>query len=121
MKSQDVILSLAALAQASRLEIFRLLVKRGPEGYTPGGLIQKLGIPAPTLSFHLKELQRAYLIAARREGRCLIYRADFDQVNELVAFLTENCCALGSVGCGTACTSAAARSQSDRALQRKRG
>jgi len=120
MKSQDAVLSLGALAQTSRLEIFRLLVKRGPEGYTPGDLIQKLDIPAPTLSFHLKELQRACLIEARRQGRCLYYRADFGRMNALIAFLTENCCSLGSAGCDTACTPAAAPSQSRTPLQRKR-
>ena len=77
MKSNDVIASLAALAQESRLALFRLLVKRGPEGYTPTELTEKLGVPAPTLSFHLKELQRAGLIEARREGRHLFYRPNF--------------------------------------------
>lgn len=120
MKSQDAVLSLGALAQTSRLEIFRLLVKRGPEGYTPGDLIQKLDIPAPTLSFHLKELQRASLIEARRQGRCLYYRADFGRMNALIAFLTENCCSLGSAGCEAACAPAAAPSQSRPPLQRKR-
>ncbi len=120
MKSKDAVLSLSALAQTSRLAIFRLLVKRGPEGYTPGDLIQKLGIPAPTLSFHLKELQRACLIEARREGRCLYYRADFDCMNALIAFLTENCCSLGSAGCEVACAPVAARSQPRTPLQRKR-
>ena len=113
-------LCLSALAQASRLEIFRLLVKRGPEGYTPGDLIQKLDIPAPTLSFHLKELQRARLIEARREGRFLYYRADFDRMNGLVAFLTENCCILGSTGCETACAPAAAPPQLRTQFQRRR-
>ncbi len=74
---------LGALAHESRLEVFRLLVRRGPEGYSPGALIQKLGIPAPTLSFHLKELQQAGLIDVRREGRFLFYSADFDRINAL--------------------------------------
>jgi DNA-binding transcriptional ArsR family regulator len=107
MKPADAILSLSALAQASRLEIFRLLVKRGPEGYTPSDLIQKLDIPAPTLSFHLKELQHARLVESRRDGRFLYYRADFDRMNGLVAFLTENCCSLGNTGCEPACAPAA--------------
>jgi len=102
MKSVEAVIALSALAHASRLEIFRLLVKRGPDGFTPGDLSQKLDIPAPTLSFHLKELQRARLIAVRRDGRFLHYSADFDSMNGLVGFLTENCCSLGTVGCETA-------------------
>lgn len=94
MKSQDVLLALGALAQESRLELFRLLVKRGPEGYSPGALAKKLGIPAPTLSFHLKELVRAGLIEARREGRFLHYNANFEQMRALIEFLTDKCCSL---------------------------
>lgn len=96
MKSQDVILSLGALAQESRLAVYRLLVKRGPDGYTPGDLVAKTDIPAPTLSFHLKELQRAELVNVRREGRFLYYSANFTQMQELVDFLTENCCSEAS-------------------------
>ena len=88
--------------------MFRLLVRRGPEGYSPGALIQKLGIPAPTLSFHLKELQQAGLIDVRREGRFLFYSADFDRINALVAFLTANCCSLGSATSGANCVPAVA-------------
>jgi ArsR family transcriptional regulator, arsenate/arsenite/antimonite-responsive transcriptional repressor len=96
MKLLEAVDSLSALAQASRMEIFRLLVKRGPEGFTPGDLGEKLDIPAPTLSFHLKELQRAKLITATRDGRFLHYSADFATMNGLIAFLTENCCSLGT-------------------------
>lgn len=99
----DVILGLAALAQESRLALFRLLVKRGPEGYTPTQLTEKLDIPAPTLSFHLKELQRAGLIVARREGRNLFYSPNFPRMNELIGFLTDNCCVLADKDCGPAC------------------
>lgn len=108
MKSNDVIESLAALAQESRLALFRLLVKRGPEGYTPTQLTEKLGVPAPTLSFHLKELQRAGLIKARREGRFLFYSPDFPHMNQLLEFLTENCCSLAEKDCGPECGVAAA-------------
>jgi DNA-binding transcriptional ArsR family regulator len=103
MKSKEALVALSALAQESRLEVFRLLVRRGPEGYTPGQLGQKLDIPAPTLSFHLKELQHAGLVEVRRDGRFLYYRADFARMNGLVGFLTENCCSLGQVGCDTGC------------------
>jgi ArsR family transcriptional regulator len=108
MKSHDVVTGLAALAQESRLALFRLLVKRGPEGYTPTELSEKLGVAAPTLSFHLKELQRAGLIEARRDGRFLFYRPNFPQMNELINFLTANCCCLANKDCGPACGPAAA-------------
>jgi DNA-binding transcriptional ArsR family regulator len=108
MKSKEAIASLAALAQESRLAIFRTLVKRGPEGYTPTQLVEKLDVPAPTLSFHLKELQRAALIEVRREGRHLYYSSNFQSMNELIGFLTENCCSLADRGCGPECQPAVA-------------
>jgi DNA-binding transcriptional ArsR family regulator len=83
--------------------LFRLLVKRGPEGYTPSQLSEKLDVPGPTLSFHLKELQRANLIEARREGRFLYYSPNFSHMNRVLGFLTENCCVLGNQDCGPAC------------------
>jgi DNA-binding transcriptional ArsR family regulator len=103
MKSSEVVAALGALAQESRLGVYHLLVKRGPEGYTPGELAAKLEIPAPTLSFHLKELQRVGLVQARREGRNLYYTADFTQMRGLVAYLTENCCSLSDQACDTDC------------------
>jgi DNA-binding transcriptional ArsR family regulator len=102
MKQQDVLKALAALAQESRLAVFRLLVKRGPDGYTPGEISELLGIPAPTLSFHLKELSKAGLLSVRKRGRFLHYQARFDRMSELLAYLTENCCSLGSA-CDTTC------------------
>jgi DNA-binding transcriptional ArsR family regulator len=103
MKLPEVVVGLSALAQDSRLALFRLLVKRGPEGYTPGQLTDKLGVPGPTLSFHLKELQRANLIEARREGRFLYYSPNFPRMNQLLGFLTENCCVLADKRCGPTC------------------
>jgi DNA-binding transcriptional ArsR family regulator len=108
MKSKDAIESLAALAQESRLRIFRMLVKRGPEGYTPGQLGEKLKVSSPTLSFHLKELQQAGLVDVRRDGRFLYYRPNFAHMNQLIGFLTENCCVLADQGCGPECAPAAA-------------
>jgi ArsR family transcriptional regulator, arsenate/arsenite/antimonite-responsive transcriptional repressor len=103
MKSSEAVTGLAALAQESRLALFRLLVKRGPEGYTPTQLSDKLGVPSPTLSFHLKELQRAGLIEARRKGRFLFYSPSFPRMNELLGFLTDNCCSLADQDCGPDC------------------
>jgi ArsR family transcriptional regulator len=103
MKSIDAVESLAALAQESRLAIFRMLVKRGPEGYTPTQLGEKLNVASPTLSFHLKELQRAGLVDVRRDGRFLYYRPNFPHMNRLIGFLTESCCALADKGCSPEC------------------
>ena len=114
MKSNDVIDGLAALAQQSRLAIFRMLVKRGPEGYTPTELGEKLNLASPTLSFHLKELQRAGLIDVRRDGRFLYYRPNFSHMNQLIGFLTENCCVLADKGCGPECAPPAAAAASTR-------
>lgn len=108
MKAKEIVESLAALAQESRLALFRLLVKRGPEGYTPGQLGEKLGVPGPTLSFHLKELQRANLIEARREGRFLYYSPNFSRMKEVLGFLTENCCVLSDNDCDAVCGTPAA-------------
>ena len=103
MKTKDAVESLAALAQESRLAIFRMLVKRGPGGYTPTQLGEKLDVSSPTLSFHLKELQHAGLVDVRRDGRFLYYRANFVHMNHLVGFLTENCCVLADQTCGPQC------------------
>jgi len=99
MKEQQAILALSALASEARLAVFRLLVKRGPKGYTPSELTERLGVPAPTLSFHLKSLLQSGLIVSRREGRNLHYSPDFEYMNGLVAFLTENCCSMADEGC----------------------
>jgi ArsR family transcriptional regulator, arsenate/arsenite/antimonite-responsive transcriptional repressor len=108
MKSPDAIKALSALAQESRLAVFRLLVKRGPEGFTPGTLSEKLSISAPTLSFHLKELQNAGLVDMRRESRFLYYNARFDRMKELVGFLTDQCCSQANEACDADCKPVAA-------------
>ena len=92
MEETDVIRSLAALAQQHRLRVFRALVVAGPDGLTPGALSESLALPATVLSFHLKELTAAGLASQERQGRNLIYRASFDSMNALLAYLTENCC-----------------------------
>ena len=92
MEEKDVVKALAALAQPNRLQVFRSLVIAGQEGSTPGELGEYLGVPNATLSFHLKELMHAGLISQERNGRNLIYRVEFSQMNGVLAYLTENCC-----------------------------
>ena len=92
MESIAVVKALAALAQSSRLEVFRSLVVAGQAGLTPGTLSESLGVAPNTLSFHLKELVNADLISQERVGRNLVYRAQFDRMNSVLAYLTQNCC-----------------------------
>jgi DNA-binding transcriptional ArsR family regulator len=92
MEEKDAVASLAALAQGMRLRVFRALVGAGPVGMTPGALSATLDVPASTLSFHLKELTRAGLVSQERDGRNLIYRPAIDQMNALLAYLTDHCC-----------------------------
>lgn len=107
MKTQNVIKALAALAQESRLAIFRLLVQVGPEGMAAGKIAEELGIPSATLSFHLKELSHAELLTSRQESRFIIYTANYQAMNALVSFLSENCC--GGRPCKPPTTSTRAR------------
>jgi ArsR family transcriptional regulator len=92
MDKQDVIAALAALAQDTRLDIFRLLIGVGSEGLPAGQIGERFGLPSATLSFHLSQLRHAGLVTSRRESRSIIYAADFDAMTELMAFLGENCC-----------------------------
>ncbi|OGB06607.1 MAG: transcriptional regulator [Burkholderiales bacterium RIFCSPHIGHO2_12_FULL_65_48] len=92
MEEKSVVQSLAALAQEVRLRVFRALVVAGAEGLTPGALSEQLGVAANTLSFHLKELAHAGLVSQERQGRHLVYRASYQTMNDLLAYLTENCC-----------------------------
>lgn len=97
MKSNVALAALSALANEHRLSVFRFLVQAGPEGRPAGSIAEKLGLASSSLSFHLAHLTRAGLITQRRESRSLIYAADFDAMNGLVGFLTENCC--GGASC----------------------
>lgn len=97
MKSPEAVGALGALAHDHRLAIYRLLVQAGPEGRAAGAIAEKLDLPPSSLSFHLAHLTRAGLIEQRRESRSLIYSADFAAMNDLVGFLTENCC--GGANC----------------------
>lgn len=92
METMSALAAFAALSQEHRLHIYRLLVEHGPEGLPAGAIGERLGIPPATLSFHLKELAQARLIVARQDGRFIWYRADFDAMNNLIGYLTENCC-----------------------------
>ncbi len=92
METTQAIQALSALAQESRLSIFRLLVQAGPAGMAAGSIGEALGLPPATLSFHLAGLTRAGLAQSRQEGRFVFYSADYASMNRLVTFLTENCC-----------------------------
>lgn len=104
MDTQTAITALAAMAQDSRLAIFRLLVQVGPNGMIASKIAQQLSIPPPSLSFHLKELTRADLVISKQDGRFMIYAANFNTMNGLINFLTDNCC--GGKACITTCSPA---------------
>jgi len=113
MENKEVIAALAAIAQESRLAIFRLLVQAGPEGVIASKISEQLKIPPSSLSFHLKELTHADLVNVQQDGRFMIYTANFETMNDLLSFLTENCCggnpclpASSSSVCMPACASA---------------
>jgi len=113
--------ALGALAQGTRLAIFRLLVEAGPKGLAAGRIGEKLDLPPATLSFHLSQLARTGLAKGRQEGRFVIYKADFEAMTDLVAYLTENCC--GGAYCGPAVSQTvvmkgSARERTSRAYRR---
>ena len=93
METKDAAALLASLAQPTRLDVFRALVVAGSNGLAAGILAEQLGVSAPVLSFHLKELRMSSLIDSEQHGRFVIYRARYDTMNALLAFMTENCCA----------------------------
>ncbi|VVE37386.1 transcriptional regulator [Pandoraea iniqua] len=104
METNNALEALAALAHSVRLSVFRLLVQAGPDGLPAGRIAELMDMPASSLSFHLKELHRADLLASRQDGRSIIYMARFETMNGLLGYLTENCC--GGVPClpDSACT-----------------
>lgn len=103
MDIKSAVLQLSSIAQEARLEIFRILVQSGPDGLSAGNIGESLQIPASTLSFHLKELSHAGLINSRQVSRFIYYSANYEAMNGLLAYLTENCCA-GVKDCGPAST-----------------
>src|SRR5436853_7365268 len=111
MEKTNAVVALGALAQDNRLDVFRLLVQAGPEGMPAGAVAEALGLAPNTLTFHFDRLRTAGLVTVRREGRSMIYAAQFDQMNALLAFLTKNCC--GGTPCvpAAACTPAPKRSK----------
>ena len=106
METKHVIAALAALAQESRLAVFRLLVQVGPQGLAASKISEQVGVPPSSLSFHLKELSHADLVTARQEGRFVYYAANFERMNALMTFLTDNCC--DGNPCTPVCTTACA-------------
>src|SRR5262245_45576714 len=92
MKQRDAVAALAALAQDTRLAVFRYLVNLGPDGAPAGDLASAVKVAAPTLSFHLKELEQARLLTSQRQGRSIIYSADYERMRSLLAFLMDDCC-----------------------------
>jgi DNA-binding transcriptional ArsR family regulator len=118
METTQAVATLSALAQPSRLAAFRLLVEAGPAGMAAGTIGEKLNLPPATLSFHLAGLTRAGLAESRQEGRFVIYTANFDNMNSLVAFLTENCC--GGAPCAPAACQPSAQGAQDEKTSRSR-
>ena len=110
MEKTTAISALGALAQETRLEIFRLLVQKGFDGLPAGEIGERLNLPSPTLSFHLNQLRFAGLVTSRRQSRSIIYSANFEAMNGLVAYLTENCCGGRPELCAPATASACAPS-----------
>jgi DNA-binding transcriptional ArsR family regulator len=103
MKTPAVIGALSALAHEHRLRIYRLLVEQGPDGLAAGTIGEKIGLLPSSLTFHLQNLQRAGLILQQRVSRQLIYSADFEVMNGLIGYLTENCCSGSGNSCGETC------------------
>lgn len=102
MKNPDAVAALAALAQDNRLDVFRLLVQAGPEGMPAGKVAEALDLAPNTLTFHFDRLRSAGHVTVRREGRSMIYAAQFEAMNELLGFLTENCCQGAAEKCAPA-------------------
>jgi DNA-binding transcriptional ArsR family regulator len=108
MEKPNALTALAALAQGTRLDIFRLLVQAGAGGMAAGQIGDRLGLPSATLSFHLSQLRHAGLVTFRRESRSLIYAAEYATMNSLLAYLTENCCQGDASTCAVAACDPAA-------------
>lgn len=115
MKKPDVLAALAALSQENRLDAYRLLVQAGPDGMPAGEVAAALGLPPNTLTFHLDKLREAGLVTARRDGRSIIYATQFETMNAVLGYLTENCCG-GANDCAPAAACSPARSKRTKVL-----
>lgn len=122
MKTKDAVAALDALAQETRLAVFRVLVQQGPSGMAAGEIASTLRLSPATLSFHLKELNHAGLVASRQQGRFVYYAAEFGTMNRLLDFLTANCCAADNVPCkpGQSCAPAVKPKRAPEAVARRR-
>jgi len=122
MKKEKTLAALAALAQESRLDVFRLLVQSGPDGLAAGEIGARLGVLSPTLSFHLNHLKYAGLVTCRRDSRSIIYSADYKAMNDLISYLMENCCRGQAEQCAPAlCKPAQATSIKQRLRSAEKG
>ncbi|HTU65306.1 MAG TPA: helix-turn-helix domain-containing protein [Steroidobacteraceae bacterium] len=122
MKAPDAVAALAALAHEYRLAVFRMLVEAGPAGLPAGEIAARLDIPPSSMTFHLQALQRAGLVSQERMSRQLIYAADYTAMNDLIGYLTDNCCAGSEApqGCATSCTPARATPRTTTARKTRR-
>ncbi|HVG05498.1 MAG TPA: metalloregulator ArsR/SmtB family transcription factor [Burkholderiaceae bacterium] len=112
MKTIDAVRALSALSQETRLQVFRRLVQQGSAGLAAGEIAEQVGVSPATLSFHLKELSHAKLVSARQDGRFVFYAANFAEMNRLLRYLTDNCCAADGGSCvPIACTAPASKSR----------
>ncbi len=117
MRTSGAIQALGALAHENRLAVYRLLIERGPDGLSAGEIAERVGLVPSSLTFHVQALQRAQLITRRRLGRQLFYAADFAVMNELIGYLTKNCCGQGA---GGSCASAGVPQSSSRPRKSRR-
>jgi ArsR family transcriptional regulator len=118
MEMSQAVEALSALAQETRLKVYRLLVEAGPEGLPAGSISEELDLPPATLSFHLAHLARAGLARSRQEGRFVIYSTDFDNMNALIGYLTENCC--GGRSCAPSVKTLATKGKDHETISRAR-
>jgi DNA-binding transcriptional ArsR family regulator len=114
MDATEVIAALGALAHETRLAVFRMLVERGPEGLAAGVMSESLGLPPSSLTFHLQQLTAAGLITQRRMSRQIVYATDFEAMNRVVGYLTENCCGSSEVYAPACCPPAASSAEADK-------
>jgi DNA-binding transcriptional ArsR family regulator len=117
MKAKQAVSALSAIAHDSRLAIYRMLVEEGPQGLAAGDIAARLAMPPSSLTFHLQQMLHAGLVTQRRLGRQLIYAADYTSMNDLIAYLTENCCG-GTSQCAPTCNPASVSAAKARKLRR---